>query len=128
MKYKSQRERIFDMDNQNFNHDNFNDDSFHSDNTNQQINRYEQPDFTFYNGSTYQRNGETQSGTQKENQDGFQGYQNQYQTYYQNTQYQNYTPYEGEKKQKTKRKRRERKTGGFGTKRSIVLRQRNAST
>lgn len=98
------------MDNQNFN-DNINGEQ----EMNQQVqndaaqgNRYAQPDFTFYNGNTYQRNGETPNYNQY-------GGQNNYNNY-QNSQYQNFTPYEEPKKQKPKREKKERKPGGFGTK------------
>ena len=68
------------MDNQDFNND-------RQDSVNE--NRYAQPDFTFYNGNSYQRNG---------------------------AQYQGYTLYEEPKKQKTKRQKKERTPGGFGSK------------
>lgn len=99
------------MDNQNFNNEkeNFNTENFNNgvNNNNmgaEQQNRYAQPDFTFYNGNSYQRNGETPNGGQNHYQQ-----QNHYQ-------YQSYTPYEEPKKQKPKREKRERKTGGFGSK------------
>ena len=97
------------MDNQNFNNNEFNNNNYNDNNNNVntgmneqnqngpvQNNRYTQPDFTFYNGNSYQRNGEAPN--------------NNYQ------QYQNYTPYEEPKKQKPKREKKERKPGGFGTK------------
>jgi len=90
------------MDNQNFNQNNMGNDDFNNrfngSNNNytgdepQQQNRYAQPDFTFYNGNSYQRNGEAP----------------------QNHGYQAYTPYEEPKK--PKRQKRERKPGGFGMK------------
>ena len=83
------------MDNQNFNSENLNNDI---NNEPAQENRYAQPDFTFYNGSSYQRNGEAPNYGQS------------------NYQYQNYTPYEEPKKQKPKREKKERKPGGFGSK------------
>lgn len=92
------------MDNQNFNNEkeNFNTENFNNGVNNnmgaEQQNRYAQPDFTFYNGNTYQRNGEAP---------------NQGRDYYQ---YQTYTPYEEPKKQKPKREKRERRMGGFGSK------------
>lgn len=92
------------MDNQNFNQGNLNNNDFNNQfngsNNNYvngqgeqtQQNRYAQPDFTFYNGNSYQRNGEAP----------------------QNHGYQTYTPYEEPKK--PKRQKRERKPGGFGVK------------
>ena len=54
------------MDNQNFNNNfdsNINEsnvgESVHAQNEPVNENRYAQPDFTFYNGNSYQRNGET---------------------------------------------------------------------
>ena len=78
------------MDNQNFNHD-F-DGNINQPNVEQPVqeNRYAQPDFTFYNGNSYQRNGSAQ--------------------------YQGYTPYEEPKKQKKRREKKERIPGGFGSK------------
>ena len=99
------------MDNQNFNNDNFNA-NINGQNEPAQENRYAQPDFTFYNGNSYQRNGEVP------NRD-YNGYNNyNYNNSYQqsNSQYQGYTPYEEPKKQKKKREKRERKPGGFGSK------------
>lgn len=101
------------MDNQNLNNDNLENGNFSSNIDNQNVeqqasqplqsepvqeNRYAQPDFTFYNGSTYQRNGEMPNHGQN------------------NYQYQGYTPYEEPKKQKPKREKKERKPGGFGSK------------
>ena len=83
------------MDNQNFNNENFNN---NINNEPAQENRYAQPDFTFYNGSSYQRNGGTPNYGQS------------------NYQYQNYTPYEEPKRQKPKREKKERKPSGFGSK------------
>ena len=95
-------------------------------------NRYERPDFTFYSGTTYHRNGETQQSNASVQEDtgytgestyqesteyqGNVGYQSTtgYQSasgYQSTTGYQEYTPYEEPKKQK---KKRERKPGGFG--------------
>lgn len=92
------------MDNQNFNSENLNNDI---NNEPAQENRYAQPDFTFYNGSSYQRNGEAPNYGQSnyQSQGAYNGYQ-----------YQNYTPYEEPKKQKPKREKKERKPGGFGSK------------
>lgn len=82
-------------------------------------NRYERADFTFYSGSAYQSNGyhqnAQQEGRAQSNADygtwanngsyqGNTGHQN-------NSGYQSYTPYE-----EPKRKRKERKPGGFGVK------------
>lgn len=101
------------MDNQNFNN-NFNHDMNGRDaepqmpqNEPVQENRYAQPDFTFYNGNTYQRNGETHNNEQNtyQNQGAYNGYQ-----------YQGYTPYEEPKKKRPKREKKERKPGGFGSK------------
>jgi len=107
------------MDNQNFNNNfdgNINEQNVeqpvHVQNEQVQENRYAQPDFTFYNGNSYQRNGETP------NRD-YSGYNNyNYNNTYQqsNTQYQGYTPYEEPKKQKKRREKKERKPGGFGSK------------
>jgi len=69
------------------------------------VNRYAQPNFTFYNGSTYQRNGEAPNYNAYQNT----GYQSE-------NQYQSFTPYEEPKKQKRKREKKERKPGGFGAK------------
>lgn len=80
------------MDNQNFNSENYNNENYNNqnyNNDNTQGNRYTQPDFTFYNGNSYQRNGEAP---------------------------QNFTPYEEPKKQRPKREKKERKSGGFGIK------------
>lgn len=99
------------MDNQNFNNENFNNDINHPNvdpqNEPMQENRYAQPDFTFYNGSAYQRNGEAPNHGQNnyQSQGAYNGYQ-----------YQGYTPYEEPKKQKPKREKKERKPGGFGSK------------
>ena len=101
------------MDNQNFNNYNF-DTDINGQNAGQQPqsepvqeNRYAQPDFTFYNGSAYQRNGEAPNHGQGtyQNQGNSGGYQ-----------YQGYTPYEEPKKQKPKREKKEHKPGGFGSK------------
>ena len=78
------------MDNQEFNNDRQSEPV--------QENRYAQPDFTFYNGSTYQHNGENPNYGRS------------------NYQYQGYTPYEEPRKQKVRREKRERKPGGFGSK------------
>ena len=85
------------MDNQNYNNGNNDNNDIYNNYGNsqgnpQQENRYTQPDFTFYNGNSYQRNGES----------------------HYNPGYQTYTPYEEPKK--PKRQKRERKPGGFGTK------------
>jgi len=106
------------MDHQNFNNDNFENDNLNNNSYNNNMqnndfnqqygngsnpygntqsephleNRYAQPDFTFYNGNSYQRNGEPQR----------------------NYSYQSYTPYEEPKK--PRRQKKERKPGGFGTK------------
>ena len=94
------------MDNQNFCNDNYSNQDINNQNTEQtnhsnwngnqqmygnptQENRYAQPDFTFYNGNSYQRNG---------------------------AQYQNFTPYEEPKKQKPKREKKERRPDSFGVK------------
>lgn len=82
------------MDNQNYNNNDLNE---QNQNEEIQVNRYTQPDFTFYNGNTYQRNGENP------NQQNYNSYQN-------------YTPYEEPKRQKPKREKKERKSSGFGVK------------
>lgn len=101
------------MDTQNFNN-NFNHDMNGRDaepqmsqNEPVQENRYAQPDFTFYNGNTYQRNGETPNNEHNtyQSQGAYNGYQ-----------YQGYTPYEEPKKKRPKREKKERKPGGFGSK------------
>lgn len=93
------------MENNNYNNDNF--DGINEQKEPIQENRYAQPDFTFYNGNTYQKNGEAAQNT---------GYQNN--TYqnnaYQSNAYQAYTPYEEPKK--AKRQKKEQKPGGFGKK------------
>ncbi len=94
------------MDNQNFSNDNYNNQDINNQSTEQnnnsnwtgnqqmygnptQENRYAQPDFTFYNGSSYQRNG---------------------------AQYQNFTPYEEPKRRKPRREKKEHKPDSFGIK------------
>ena len=107
------------MDNQNYNNNfdsNINEpnvgEPIHAQNEPVNENRYAQPDFTFYNGNSYQRNGETP------NRD-YSGYNNyNYNNTYQqsNTQYQGYTPYEEPKKQKKRREKKVRTSSGFGSK------------
>jgi len=88
------------MDNQNFNSDNR-----PLQNETESQNRYAQPDFTFYNGNSYQRNGETPNYNQSNSYN-----QNNYNNY------QGYTPYEEPKKQKAKRVKKERTPDNFGRK------------
>lgn len=97
------------MDNQEFNN---NQQNINEQNPNEQYqnetaqtNRYAQPDFTFYNGNSYQKNGDAPNNNYQ------QGY-----AQYQNTGYQNFAPYEEPKKQRPKREKKERKPGGFGMK------------
>ena len=107
------------MDNQNFNNNfdgNINEQNIEqptrAQNEPVQENRYAQPDFTFYNGNSYQRNGEAPNRE-------YSGYNNyNYSSGYQQSgqQYQSYTPYEEPKKQKKRREKKERKSGGFGSK------------
>ncbi|MBR5127933.1 MAG: trypsin-like peptidase domain-containing protein [Roseburia sp.] len=111
------------MDNQNTNNDNFNYNAEQELNQNVQeepvqSNRYAQPDFTFYNGNSYQRNGETLHHNQNDNYNYYNYQNNSYQnTGYQGENlYQGYTPYEEPKKQKKKREKKEWKSNGFGMK------------
>lgn len=99
--------------NDNSDYDNLNSDS--NDNTKQEnvqeevpVNRYAQPDFTFYNGNTYQRNREAP----RYQQNSYDGYNNNYQS----NSYQGFTPYEEPKKRKAKKPKKERKPSGFGMK------------
>ena len=80
-------------------------------------NRYERADFTFYNGSAYQSNGYHQN-TQAQNRTSYGSYSNggSYQNNYgyeNGGSYQSYSPYE---EPNYKKKKRERKSGGFGMK------------
>ncbi len=94
------------MDNQNYNNENNNINensySWQPKPDVPQQNRYEQPGFTFYNGNSYQQNGNTQW------QDNTQ--------YQSNAGYQNYTPYEEPEKKKPKREKKQRNKNGFGVK------------
>lgn len=112
------------MDNQNWNNNNLNDidEQFSNQEAKQeniQMNRYAQPDFTFYNGSSYQRNGENPNHSSDSVYNNYQSnpYQN---TGYQGTNgyqgttgYQEYTPYEEPKRKK--REKKERKPVGFAS-------------
>ncbi len=69
-------------------------------------NRYEEPNFTFYNGNSYQKNGESHTYQSNTNYQSDGNYQS-------NGGYQDYTFYEETKKPK---KKRERKKNGFGVK------------
>ena len=111
------------MDNQNSNDMNQNH-PFNEHTTSQQTqNRYERPDFTFYSGSAYQSNGyhqnaETRSNTNYSSYSNGNTYQNNngYQnsgSYQSNAGYQGYSPYE---EPNYKKKKKERKPGGFGRK------------
>lgn len=139
------------MDNQNWNNNNLNgiDEQIFNQEPKQeevQENRYARPDFTFYNGNSYQRNGESSNYNSDSVNHSYQrnSYQNtDYQnTDYQNTDYQNNSyrntgyqqaasyqeqaGYQGtmeqqvytpyEEPKKKKRKKKERKSGGFGSK------------
>ena len=63
------------MDNQNMNNDNLNYNTEPESNETTPVNRYAQPDFTFYNGNSYQRNGESTNQNQNHyNQNNYNGY------------------------------------------------------
>lgn len=125
------------MDNQNWNNDNLNgiDEQFSNQEAKQeeaQMNRYAQPNFTFYNGNSYQKNGENSNHSNDSVYHNYQSNSNQNTGYHETTAYrettgyqgtagyqgtngyQEYTPYEENKKKK--RGKKERKPGGFGSK------------